>query len=133
MTRIPVPDDFERSQVVVAGRRDSHARRASADVTVDADHARPLQVRRDADGRYVGCGTEHAEAVAAFLGVDVDASPDADADADADTSLNQQTDDDTEALVKDGTCPWCGDEFGNVASHASQVHPGEWAEYTEGD
>jgi hypothetical protein len=68
MPRIRVPEDFEGDHILVAGRKDYHY--PEADVQVDADHARTLQIRADDDGRYCGPPEQHADAVRAFLGVD---------------------------------------------------------------
>ena len=34
-------------------------------------------------------------------------------------------------LIEAGICPWCGDEYENVAAHASQVHKLKWAAYSD--
>jgi hypothetical protein len=84
MTRVPVPEDYDRDGVTVAGSEDYHY--GEAQVNLDGrDRARDLKVKTDADGRYIGAPSWCAEAVAEYLGVD----------------LNQQSDDDGEALVKD--------------------------------
>lgn len=71
MTRVPVPDDYERGYVTVAGRKDYHY--GEADVSVETvDRARNATVVEDDDGRYVGVSEAIADAVAEYLGVSVD-------------------------------------------------------------
>lgn len=73
MPRIPVPDDYERGVVTVAGTDDFS--RGRADVNTDAvARARDLSVREDDEGKYVGCSEHYADDVRAFLGVSDDES-----------------------------------------------------------
>jgi len=70
MGRIPVPEDYPAQAVLVCGTNDYHYGTSVADVDVsDRRHARPLQIRQDEDGRYVGCGGDIADAVRDHLGV----------------------------------------------------------------
>ena len=67
MPRVPVPDDYPGSSILVAGTEDYHY--PDADVQVDAPTARTLQIREDDDGRYCGPPEQFADAVADYLGV----------------------------------------------------------------
>jgi hypothetical protein len=49
---------------------------------------------------------------------------------DGDTNGSDASTEDAEALVDNGVCPWCEDEFENVAAHAGQIHPNKWDTYT---
>lgn len=68
MTRVPVPDEYDRGYVTVSGSRDYHY--GESDVNLDdVERARNVRVREDAEGRYVSVNANYADAVAAFLGV----------------------------------------------------------------
>lgn len=67
MGRVPVPDDYEGDHILIAGTEDYHY--PEADVQVDADRARSVQVREDEDGRYCGPAEQHEDAVREYLGV----------------------------------------------------------------
>jgi hypothetical protein len=102
MVRVPVPDDYDGRQVIVAGREDYHY--PEAEVQVDADHARNLHVREDEDGRYVGPPEQFADAVADSLGVTVDGEDSGTCDA---------VKSDGEVCGRELPCPYHGDEGGN--------------------
>lgn len=144
MPRLPVPDDYEGSNILVAGRDDYHY--AEADVQVDADEARTLQIREDEDGRYCGPPRQHMQAVADHLGVEVpesatDDSDSADGGTDSDANPEGSDGEDGDAepdaadLVADGVCPWCppDDQYEgeHIGQHASSAHPDAWDEYTQ--
>lgn len=75
MTRVPVPDDYERGHVSVAGVQDYHY--GEADVNLETvDRARDVSVQEDDEGRYLGVSANHAEEVAAFLGTSVEGAED---------------------------------------------------------
>ena len=69
MPRVPVPDDYPKRHIVVAGTADYHY--PEADVQVEDREARTLQVREDEDGRYCGPPRQYVDAVADYLGVTV--------------------------------------------------------------
>lgn len=102
MPRIPVPDDYERDAVTVAGREDHHY--DVADVNLDGvAHARNLTVREDDDGRYVGTNAPHAEAVADHLGVTLPAESGSESAAGDDAAAGAAADeDDGESAASDG-------------------------------
>lgn len=157
MPRIPVPDDFDAGHISVAGTDDYHY--GQADVNTEAvSHARDVSVREDDDGRYVGPSGHYADEIAEYLGVDLpgdgdDSESDGDDDGESDEvtesdtaedessgedsdaqpeSVTQDADHDTNAdLIENGECPWCGSEYENVGSHASQAHPDEYTAYKE--
>ena len=88
MVRVPVPDDYERGHVSVAGRDDYHY--GQADVNLDdVDRARDVTVSEDEDGRYVGVSAGYADEVASFLGVDPDGTG---GDEDAETCGTEKGD-----------------------------------------
>lgn len=140
MTRVPVPDDYERGHISVAGAKDYHY--GQADVNLDdVDRARDASVQEDDAGRFVGVNANYADEVAAFLGVTVDG---AESSADA---TEENTDDGPDAdeadesgdeaasvgyQIENGECPWCDEYDGDaVPQHASSAHPDEWAAYKE--
>jgi len=70
MARIPVPEGYEGQAIVVCGTNDHHYGTSVADVELDdRRYARPLQIRSDEDGRYVGCGGNMEDVVREYLGV----------------------------------------------------------------
>ena len=100
MPRIPVPDDYERGFVSVAGRKDFSY--GQADVNTDAvAHARDLSVREDDDGtRYLGCSDHYADEVAEFLDVSVD----------GDSGTCDEVKADGEVCDRELPCPYHSDE-----------------------
>lgn len=111
MPRIPVPDDYPTDHIVVAGTADYHY--PEADVQVDDDHARTLQVREDDEGRYCGPPEQHADAVRAFLGVDVtdssfadEETSEVDSDAEQDSVTCDAVKADGEVCGRELPCPY---------------------------
>jgi len=50
-------------------------------------------------------------------------------DGDGDLDVSNE---DAEALMDNGVCPWCEEYAGDhVGQHASSAHPDEWDEYTD--
>jgi hypothetical protein len=138
MPRVPVPDDYDGDEVLVAGTEDAHY--PYADVQVESDRARTLRVREDEDGKYVGPPEQHVGAVADYFGVDVDTedetesgnSSEDDASADSEPEPDSVTPESIEDAIEAGECPWCDDYTGDgVPQHASSAHPDEWQAYKE--
>ena len=136
MPRIPVPEDYGKGHISVAGSKDYHY--GQADVNTDAvDHARDIRVSEDDGGRYVGCSSHYAADVAAFLGVEYETGTgDEPETSPADEEIPEESSDaDPESVtdaIKAGECPWCEDYEGDgVPQHAGSAHPEEWQSYKE--
>jgi len=100
MGRITVPEDYDAQAINVCGTADHHYGTRVADVELDdRRHARPLQVREDEDGRYVGCGGEMEDVVREFLGVPAD-----------DPETCQVVKSDGEVCGRNLPCPYHDDE-----------------------
>lgn len=102
MTRVPIPDDYDREHIDVSGSEDYHY--GESDVNLDdVDHARNLTVQEDDDGRYVGAPEQYADDVAEFL----DVTPD-DSNGDAETCDAVKSD--GEVCGRELPCPYHDDE-----------------------
>lgn len=134
MPRVPVPDDYEDDHILVAGERDYHY--PYADVQVDADSARSLQVREDEQGRYCGPPEQFEDAVREYLGVTESSNTESESPGDDSESEPEPVTvvepEYVEEHIEDGECPWCDDYTGDgVPQHASSAHPEAWAAYKE--
>lgn len=108
MTRVPVPDEYERRDVPLPESMEYDDLRG-----VMGEPGRVAQVREDSDGRYVGVPERYAEKVADFLGATVeesDAEESDETDADDADDSEEETDAETCQTVKsDGDV--CGREL----------------------
>lgn len=128
MPRVPVPEDYSRENIVVAGTDDYHY--PDADVQVDDKSARSLQVREDGDGRYVGPPEQYAVAVRAFLGVTAGGDAVDKTGGDSDSAEPEPLTDGE--IIESGECPWCDEYTGeHVGRHASSAHSEKWSEYRD--
>jgi hypothetical protein len=50
---------------------------------------------------------------------------------DSESSATDDTTRGPSAMIDDGECPWCGEQFENVGSHAAQAHPTEWKSHKD--
>lgn len=125
MPRVPVPDDYRGSSILVAGTEDYHY--PDADVQVDAPTARTLQIREDDDGRYCGPPEQFADAVADYLGVESPVSDDADGEegSDSDTADDEPGDSDANPEGSGGETPDADGEYPpaekTVGAHWNQI------------
>ena len=124
MVRISVPDAHPVDHVALEGTHPNESAMRvgaprDAHVRIDANEDLTIQIREDEDGRYVGCRKQYADDVRDFFREEYGAEYDTDdgGGEDGPTPAEQ---------IEDGVCPWCGEEYANVGSHAAQAHPDEY-------